>query len=116
MVVRAGESIPLALPDDAEFLLEPGDVVRIGTIADRRYVLVRGLVARPGSVEYAPGMTATRAFEAAGGLLPSAKDGTLVWRTGVKSFRLSLAFLLARRIPDPTLAPSDTLEVEARRP
>ncbi len=116
VVVRAGESIPVSLPADAGFLLRPGDVVRVGTIADRRYIVVRGLVARPGSVEYARDMTATRALSAAGGLLDSARQGTLVWQTGSKSFRLSIAFLLDRRIPDPALSPSDTLLVEARKP
>lgn len=116
VLVRAGESIPLSLPEDGGFLLQPGDVVRVGTVADRQYVMVRGLVARPGSVEYAPGMTATRALAAAGGLLPSVNEGTLVWRTGSKSFRLSLSFLLNRRIPDPILSASDTLEVEAKKP
>ena len=116
VVVRGGESIPVALPADAGFKLLPGDVVRVGLVADRRYVLVRGLVAHPGAVEYASGMTATRAFGAAGGLLAAANGGTLVWRTGTKTFRLSLPFLLNRRIPDPVLSPSDSLDVEAGRP
>ena len=116
VVVHGGEEIPVALPADAAYRLGPGDVVRVGLIADRRYVSVRGLVARPGSVEYAPRMTARQAIEAAGGVLPTARSGTLVWQTGPKSFRLSVAFLLERRIPDPVLGPSDTLVVEAGRP
>ena len=115
VVVRAGESIPLSLSFDGQFRLRPGDIVRVGTIADRHYVIVKGSVARPGSVEYAPGMTAMAAITAAGGLLPAATGGTLVWTTGTKTFRLSVAFLLNRRIPDPTLSPSDTIEVEMRR-
>lgn len=116
VVLRHGESIPVQLPADAKYRLEPGDVVRVGLIAQRRFVLIQGLVARPGSVEYAPGMTATRALAASGGLLPPAKTGTLVWMTGAKTYRLSLAFLLQRRIPDPVIGGGDTLTVEASRP
>lgn len=116
LVERRGETIPLVLPADAGFLLQPGDVVRVGLVAVRRYVLVRGMVARPGSIEYAPGMTATQALAAAGGILESAKRGTLVWQTGAKVYRLSVAFLLDRRIPDPVLAASDTLVLESARP
>lgn len=116
VVVRLGEAIPLILPEDAGFRLQPGDVVRVMMVSQRRYVLVRGLVAKPGSVEYAPGMTALRALADAGGSLPAANSGTLVWRTGAKSFRLSLAFLLSHRIPDPVLGADDSLTVEAGKP
>ncbi len=116
IVVRHGEEIPLTLPEDAGFMLQPGDVVRVGLVTDRRYVTVTGFVARPGSVEYAPRMTATQAIAAAGGLLDRANSGTLVWHTGDKSFRLSVAFLLDRRIPDPVLGPNDSLVLEASRP
>jgi hypothetical protein len=61
-------------------------------------------------------MTATRALTAAGGLLPSARAGTLVWQTGAKEYRLSIAFLLEGRIPDPVLGPEDTLLIEDRKP
>lgn len=116
VVVRGGESIPVALPADGGFLLRPGDLVRVGLVAARRYVVVRGLVVRPGSVEYAPGMTAMRALAAAGGPTDAAKDGSLVWGTGAKTYRLSLRFLREGRIPDPVLGANDTLTVEAGRP
>ena len=116
LVVRGGEPIPVALPADAGFRLIPGDLVRVGLIADRHFVGVKGRVARPGAVEYARGMTATRALAAAGGVLPGLNGGVLVWQTGAKSFRLSLAFILERRIPDPILGAEDTIIVEAGRP
>lgn len=114
VVVRFGESIPTQMPLDANFRLMPGDLVRVGLIENRKYVLVRGLVEHPGSIEYAPGMTATRALALAGGFSDKAKRGTLVWQTGPKTFRLSIAFLLAGRIPDPVINAEDTLTVEAR--
>lgn len=116
VVVRGGESIPVALPADAGFLLRPGDLVRVGLVADRHFIAVKGRVARPGSVEYARGMTATRALGAAGGVLPGMAGGVLVWQTGAKTFRLSLAFILERRIPDPILGPEDTIIVEGGKP
>jgi protein involved in polysaccharide export with SLBB domain len=115
VVVRLGESLPAQLPADAGFQLKPGDLVRVGLSAERHYVVVRGLVGRPGAIEYAQGMTATRALAAAGGLSVSAKRGTLVWQTGAKTFRLSIEFLLAGRIPDPVLNAQDTLTVEVGR-
>ena len=116
LLERNGETIPLALPRDAGFPLRPGDKVTVGLLADRHYVIVKGLVARPGSVEYAPGMTATRALAAAGGVLDAARGGTLVWLTGAKTYRLSLAFLFARRIPDPVLGAEDSIIVESGKP
>jgi protein involved in polysaccharide export with SLBB domain len=115
VVVRKGESIPAQLPADAAFRIEPGDLIRIGLSAERGYVLVRGLVGKPGAVDYAQGMTVTRALAAAGGLSDKAKRGTLVWQTGPKTFRLSIEFLLAGRIPDPVLNAQDTITVEVGR-
>ncbi len=115
IVVRFGEPIPAQMPLDANFRLMPGDLVRVGLVENRKYVLVRGLVERPGSIEYAPGMTASRALALAGGLSEKAKRGTLVWQTGAKTFRLSIPFLLAGRIPDPVINAEDTLMVEAGR-
>lgn len=116
IVVRGGEPIPVQLPLDAGFHLWPGDIVRVGLLAERKYILVRGLVARPGSIEYAPGMTARAALSAAGGLLPTAKAGVLIWQTGSKSYRLSITFLLSGRIPDPVIGAQDTLVVEGGKP
>jgi protein involved in polysaccharide export with SLBB domain len=115
VIVRLGEPLPTQLPADAAFRLRPGDLVRVGLSAERHYVLVRGAVAKPGTIEYARGMTATRALAAAGGLSEAARRGTLVWQTGAKTFRLSIEFLLAGRIPDPVLKSEDTLTVEAGR-
>lgn len=116
VVVRGGEPIPVQLPLDAGFRLQPGDIVRVGLLAERKYILVRGLVTRPGSIEYAPGMTAKAALAAAGGLLQKANAGVLVWQTGSKSYRLSIAFLLSGRIPDPVIGAQDTLVVEGGKP
>ncbi|RYG24093.1 hypothetical protein EON82_11945 [bacterium] len=115
VIVRMGESLPMQLPADASLKLRPGDLVRIGLSAERYYVLVRGMVEKPGAVEYARGMTAMKALSSAGGLSDKAKRGTLVWQTGAKTFRLSIEFLLAGRIPDPVLNPQDTLTVEVGR-
>lgn len=116
VVVRGGESIPASFPEDAKFKILPGDIVRVGLSADRHYVTVKGLVARPGTIEFASGMTVLRALKSAGEMLPKAKNGTLVWQTGPKTYRLSIAFLLQGRIPDPVLGPEDTLVVEEGRP
>ena len=116
VVVRSGEPIPLVMPADAAFALLPGDLVRVGLIAERHFISVKGRVAKPGTIEYAPGMTVTRALEAAGGVLPGLEGGVLVWQTGAKTFRLSLAFILQRRIPDPVLGPEDTILVVAGKP
>jgi protein involved in polysaccharide export with SLBB domain len=114
IIVRFGEMIPAQFPFDDGFRLMPGDLVRVGLIENRKYIIIRGLVEHPGSVEYAPGMTATRALNLAGGLSNRAKRGTLVWQTGAKTFRLSIDFLLSGRIPDPVINAEDTLTVEAR--
>ncbi|GEM_PF-4553769 len=116
VVVREGEPIPVQLPADRNFRLQPGDLVRVGLLAERHIVVVRGLVARPGAVDYAPGLTAKGALAAAGGTLALATNGALVWQTGAKTFRLSLAFLSNGRIPDPRIGANDTLTVEATRP
>ena len=112
LVERNGENIPLALPRDGAFAILPGDTIRVGLIEVRRFVIVKGAVAKPGAVAFGPGMTALQAIESAGGLLEKAKAGTLVWQTGAKTFRLNIAFLLQRRIPDPVISAQDTLVIE----
>ena len=116
IVVRGGESIPLAMPHDAAFQILPGDALRVELIEVRRFVILKGLVKKPGTIPFAPGMTALAVIKAAGGLLEQAKNGTLVWQTGAKTYRLSLAFLLAGRIPDPQIGAGDTIVIEAGSP
>ena len=113
LVERNGEDIPLAMPANAAFAILPGDTIRVGLVEDRRFVLVRRGSERPQTVAFASGMTALQAVKAAGGILEKAKGGTLIWQSGAKTTRLSIDFLLDRRIPDPLISAGDTLRIEA---
>jgi protein involved in polysaccharide export with SLBB domain len=114
-LTRRGEIMPLAWPEDSGMRLRPGETVRVDLRPDRRYVVVTGDVPHPGLVDYAPGMTATQAIEAAGGVTKDeAKEMVSVrnYLASVKApVRLSWPFLKAMRIPDPVLAPDQIVEV-----
>ncbi len=114
-VIRLGEAIPIRLPDDSRFELEPGDEVRVEVKESIRHVLVQGKVNHPGLVDYRPGMTLTQAIAAAGGI-SELNRSDLVWLSqameGSKPrVKLSLRYLYSHRIPDPALLEDEIIQV-----
>lgn len=114
VLTRQGERIPMSLPEDVGFVLRQGDSIMVSVRAERHFVAVHGDVAHPGLVELVPGMTVTRAIDAAGG--PLHPTGEYVSLKSVEGKRyapawLSLAFMRSIRIPDPVLQPDDVIEV-----
>lgn len=108
---RSGENIPLRLPEDKDFELQKGDVVRVTIRADASYISVSGWVKKPGLVELLPDMKLTQAIEAAGGLAPRASQWVRIRSTipgKQRDFRANLTQ------KDPILEPGDSLEVEGQ--
>jgi protein involved in polysaccharide export with SLBB domain len=115
VLVRHGEPMPLAWPEDGGILVKPGELVRVSLRAERLYVIVYGDVVHPGLVDFVPGMTATQAIKAAGGSTGNVLKELVNVRTILsqkkKPPKLNLGFMQALRIPDPVLAPDQIVEV-----
>ncbi len=114
-VARKGESIPVALPDDGQFRLQPGDVVHVGVNENLKHVLVLGGVIRPGLIDLVPGLTLSKAIAMAGGVEPS-NHSDLVWlkqnmQGKPHQVKLSLRTLASHDPSDPILNEDDVVQV-----
>ena len=96
---------------DLSLPLVAGDSITAGV---QRWVTVSGAVKRPGRREYDDGLTASRAVEAAGGILRNGSDRVLV-RRPAGDVEVDLGAVRQGRAEDLALAPGDEVVVRARR-
>lgn len=101
---------------DSEFSLAPGDVVRVGLLATRQFVLMEGQFWNAGPVEFRPGMTLTQAIREAGGPRPGARTGDIrLIRAGEAEGRVFDLEQIDRGFTgDPTLQPGDRIVAPGR--
>ena len=98
-------------------MLQRGDVVRVGSQENGRYVSIMGHVKTPGLVPFKPGMTLMEALEAAGGMIVGAgKDAVEVrkvfgGRGSSKKYDLNLLTKGSKN--DPKLQAADVVFVPA---
>ncbi len=90
-----------------------GDIVRVGLVADRRFVSVQGAVKNPGIVEFKDGMTLLDVIDAAGGVtikgdLSRVQVKSLIGRT---DGRYDVAAIKKGLKPDVKLLASDIVDI-----
>ncbi len=96
---------------DSDTKLDRGDVVVVPAMENGGFITINGSVARPGLVEYRPGMTLKEAVRAAGGLTVFAGATVTVKRLSEWKRRFDFDKIVAGQAPDLILKPADLIDV-----